>query len=171
MTIAQQIKWNFDTDGKLEIRDKSGQLIYLELSNGNWSKWEYNSQGNIIYFERSDGTIRDNRPKPNSESCQTAIDTICLLGVIDRLPHSKSRVPYTYHHDYLRQHSKVHHEMSRSDVSYSHTASDVELHAIALTQLLSEVGSDAIYHLDSRDLLICKKAKEITDAAVSRYNS
>ena len=61
--------------------------------------------------------------------------------------------------------------MSRSDVSSSHTASDVELYAIALTQLLSEVGSDAIYHLDSRDLLICKKAKEITDAAVSRYNS
>ena len=73
MTIAQQIKWNFDTDGKLEIRDKSGQLIYLELSNGNWSKWEYNSQGNIIYFERSDGTIRDNRPKP-CENKEIVID-------------------------------------------------------------------------------------------------
>ena len=170
-TIAQQIKWDFKTNGDLIIKDKNGGLIYREYSNGYWRKHEYDSQGNEIYYENSNGVIIDYLSKPSSESCQTAIDTICLLEVIDRLPHSKSRVPYTYHHDYLRQHSKVHHEMSRSDVSSSHTASDVELYAIALTQLLSEVGSDAIYHLDSRDLLICKKAKEITDGAVSRYNS
>ena len=170
-TIAQKIKWNFETNGELRIKDNNGKLIYWEDSNGVWEKSEYDSQGRFIYRENSFGKIIDNLSKPSSESCQTAIDTICLLEVIDRLPHSKSRVPYTYHHDYLRQHSKVHHEMSRSDVSSSHTASDVELYAIALTQLLSEVGSDAIYHLDSRDLLICKKAKEITDGAVSRYNS
>ena len=108
--------------------------------------------------------------KPTPESCQTSTNIDCLLEVIDKLPHSKSRVPYTYHHDYLRQHSKVHHQMSRSDVSASHTADEVELYAIALTQLLNEVGSDSIYHLDSADVLMCKKAKEITDAAVSRYN-
>lgn len=101
---------------------------------------------------------------------KTAVSSSCLLEVIDKLPHSKSRVPYTYHHDYLRQHSKLHIGMSRSYVASSHTADDIELHAIALTQILSEVGSDAIYHINSSDVLICKKAKEITEAAVSRYN-
>ena len=108
--------------------------------------------------------------KQNQPLQQTAVSSSCLLEVIDKLPHSKSRVPYTYHHDYLRQHSKVHSGMSRSDVASSHTADDVELYAIALTQLLDEIGSKAIYHINSNDVLVCKKAKEITDAAVSRYN-
>ena len=99
-----------------------------------------------------------------------AVSSSCLLEVIDKLPHSKSRVPYTYHHDYLRQNSKVHSGMSRSDVASSHTADDVELYAIALTQLLDEIGSKVIYHINPNDVLVCKKAKEITDAAVSRYN-
>ena len=84
MTIAQQIKWDFETNGNLEIRDKNGNLIYLEFSNGFWAKWEYDSQdnliycgdsegvwikyeydskGNEIYWENSHGEIIDNRPK------------------------------------------------------------------------------------------------------------
>ncbi len=84
-TVAQQIKWDFKTNGLLEIRDKNGKLIYLERSNGYWTKREYDSQGNQIYFEDSDGVwakrewdshgyqiyyensngrIEDNRPKP-----------------------------------------------------------------------------------------------------------
>ena len=82
MTIAQQIKWDF-TNGDLEIRDNNRNLIYLEDSDGIWSKWEYDSQGiiyhegsnknwakyefdsqgNEIYYEDSRGEIRDNRPK------------------------------------------------------------------------------------------------------------
>jgi glucose dehydrogenase len=83
-TIAQQIKWNFETNGSLEIKDKNenqiyyersngcwskgeydskGNLIYIESSNGFWSKHEYDSQGVVIYYENSNGTIQDNRPK------------------------------------------------------------------------------------------------------------
>ena len=83
-TIAQQIKWDF-TNGDLQIQDKNGRTIYLEHSDGDWSKseydskgnviyyensdkvwekWEYDSEGNLIYFEDSDGEIEDNRPKP-----------------------------------------------------------------------------------------------------------
>ena len=40
-TIAQQIKWNFETNDELEIKDKNG---------------------NQIYFENSRGEIEDNRP-------------------------------------------------------------------------------------------------------------
>ncbi len=93
-----------------------------------------------------------------------------ILQVIDKLPHSKTRVPYTYHHDYLRQHSKIHNGMSRSDVAGTHTSGDLELYAIALTQILDELGSEAIYHINSEDVYVCKKAKEITDAELIQYN-
>ena len=83
-TIAQQIKWDFEANGRLEILDKNGDKIYFEGSNGVWTKrewnsqgkeiyyensngyWEkceYNSQGNKIYYENSTGVIEDNRPK------------------------------------------------------------------------------------------------------------
>jgi glucose dehydrogenase len=84
-TIAQQIKWDFKTNGDLEIKDKNskeiyyensdgfwakyeydsdGNRIYYENSDGFWGKWEYDSQENVIYYENSYGTIIDNRPKP-----------------------------------------------------------------------------------------------------------
>jgi hypothetical protein len=89
-TIAQQIKWDFKTNGGLEIKDKNGEdiywedsdgdwakaeydsqgnRIYIEDSNGFWSKWEYDSKGNRIYYEDSDGEIIDNRPK----SCEDKV--------------------------------------------------------------------------------------------------
>jgi hypothetical protein len=54
-TIAQQIKWDFKTNGDLQIQDKNGKLIYMETSRGFWEKREWDSQGNRIYFENSDG--------------------------------------------------------------------------------------------------------------------
>jgi len=54
-TIAQQINWDFETNGGLEILDKDNNLIYFENSGGYWAKWEYDSQGNRIYFENSNG--------------------------------------------------------------------------------------------------------------------
>ena len=54
-TIAQQIKWDFEANGGLEIKDKNGRRIYFEVSDGYWSKREYDSQGNEIYFDNSDG--------------------------------------------------------------------------------------------------------------------
>jgi hypothetical protein len=94
MTIAQQIKWDFKTNGNLEIYDKNGKLIYFEYSNGNWTKWEHDSKGNIIYsedsvgywvkreynskgkciyYEDSNDIIVDKRPKP-CENKEIVID-------------------------------------------------------------------------------------------------
>ena len=86
-TIAQQLGI---TDFPFIIRDKNGNVIYIEDSdgawvkykydtNGNiirfnnsnryWSKNEYDSNGNQIYHEDSDGNIIDKRPK----SCEGKI--------------------------------------------------------------------------------------------------
>jgi hypothetical protein len=54
-TIAEQIKWDFETNGELEIWDKNGNRIYWENSNRDWLKWEHDSKGNTIYFESSSG--------------------------------------------------------------------------------------------------------------------
>jgi len=54
-TIAQQIKWDFKANGDLEILNKNGNQIYYENSDGDWSKWEYDSKGNCIYYEDSNG--------------------------------------------------------------------------------------------------------------------
>ena len=95
-TIAQQIKWDFKTNGGLEILNKNGKRIYLEYSNGDWVKWEwdskgnviyaetsgaywikseYNSKGNRIYYENSSGVIIDHRPKP-CENKEIVIDGV-----------------------------------------------------------------------------------------------
>ena len=62
-TIAQQINWDFTTNGSLEIKDKNGNTIYYENSGGDWAKHEWDSQGNVIYYETSNGIIIDYRPK------------------------------------------------------------------------------------------------------------
>ena len=68
-TIAQQIKWNFETNDELRIKDNNGKLIYWEDSNRVWEKSEYDSQGRLIYRENSFGRIIDKRPK----SCEGKI--------------------------------------------------------------------------------------------------
>ena len=63
-TVAQQIKWDFEANGELRIKDNNGKLIYWEDSNRVWEKSEYDSQGRLIYRENSFGRIIDKRPKP-----------------------------------------------------------------------------------------------------------
>ena len=60
-TIGQWLKWDFEVNGDLKIKDKNRKPIYFEASNEFWARWEYDSQGNQIYFEDSNGVIEDNR--------------------------------------------------------------------------------------------------------------
>ena len=78
-TIAQQLKIK---DFPFVINDKDGKEIYFEESDGwwiktdydkniirfensnnFWNKREYDAQGEIIYYEDSNGNIKDDRPK------------------------------------------------------------------------------------------------------------
>ena len=60
-TIGQWLKWDFEVNGSLYIRDKNVAPIYTELPNGFWAKFIRDSQANIIYYEDSDRIIKDNR--------------------------------------------------------------------------------------------------------------
>jgi hypothetical protein len=52
MTIAQQLKIK---DFPFKIKDKNGNQIYWEDSNGYWYKLEFDTNGNEIYYEDSNG--------------------------------------------------------------------------------------------------------------------
>jgi hypothetical protein len=75
-TIAQFLNVK---DFPFVIKDKNGNIIYREYSNGYWVKREYDDQGKEIRFENSDGYIIDNRPKPMIEL--TLEDIAKLKGV------------------------------------------------------------------------------------------
>jgi YD repeat-containing protein len=66
-TIGEWLNWDFKTDGNFEIHDKRGNLIYFEDETRYRAKWEYDSQGKVIYFKNSKGKIIDKRPKPSRE--------------------------------------------------------------------------------------------------------
>jgi hypothetical protein len=63
MTVGQLLKHDFKSKGSLFLYDSNGNIIYYENSNGFWIKRDYDVNGNRIYFENSSGTIIDNRPK------------------------------------------------------------------------------------------------------------
>ena len=52
MTLAQQ---NNITQFPYIITDEKGNRIYIENSNGSWTKREFDSTGKTIYYESSDG--------------------------------------------------------------------------------------------------------------------
>lgn len=66
-TFGQWLKWDFEKNGDLDIRNKDNELIYTERSNQSWAKWELGSENETVYFEDSDGNIIDIRHKPSPE--------------------------------------------------------------------------------------------------------
>ena len=59
-TIAQQLNIK---EFPVEIKDKNGNEIYWENSNGDWYRREYDSYGNETHYENSKGFIENRGPK------------------------------------------------------------------------------------------------------------
>ena len=68
-----------------------------------------------------------------------------IKNTIKQLPHSEGRVPYTYHHDYMRQ--NLFHGSSRSDIPNKNLSNDEELYAVALVQIVSELDTIQLIHI------------------------
>ena len=60
-TFGQWLNWDFKANGNLNVKDKNGNDIYLEVYDARWRKREYDSDGNLIYDECSEGIIFDKR--------------------------------------------------------------------------------------------------------------
>lgn len=91
-----------------------------------------------------------------------------IADVIKKLPHSESRVPYTYHHDYLRQNCQSFAGKSRSEVAQLHSSDMLELYATALVAVLGESDWQDIFNLSLQDIKVCNRAKDITDKMMKR---
>ena len=90
-----------------------------------------------------------------------------FLKVINKIPHLPTRVPYTYHHDYLRLNHSSYEGLSRSDVAGLHCATEDELYAVALIEICSNVSLNDIIQqggltIFQSDWEIIKKARELT---------
>ena len=53
-TVAQILKHDF-SNGDLSLYDSNGNEIYYENSNGYWIKYDYDINSNEIYYEDSKG--------------------------------------------------------------------------------------------------------------------
>ena len=87
-----------------------------------------------------------------------------IESVIKKLPHSESRVPYTYHHDYLRLH--VFKEASRANIAAKKCWSEEELYATALIGLLE--SATYLLTLSNEELDICRQAYQVCLAYIER---
>jgi hypothetical protein len=61
-TIAQELGVK---DFPFEIKDKMGNLIYLEQENGFWERWEVDLEGRELYYEDSDSFWRKTKRDDN----------------------------------------------------------------------------------------------------------
>ena len=55
MTIGQLLKHHDFSKDNLYLYDSNGNKIYYETSDGFWSKYDYDDNNNRIYLESSDG--------------------------------------------------------------------------------------------------------------------
>jgi len=67
--------------------------------------------------------------------------------VISKLSNNQNGVPYTHHHDYLRNNTERYRKSSRSDVA-KREASEEELYACCLAHILNQTNVDSLLKLD-----------------------
>ena len=93
-----------------------------------------------------------------------------IKSVIEKLPHSKTRVPYTYHHDYLRIRCRLFLNASREYVANNHADTEIELFAICLVQILKNTNAIDAFGLNSEDIAVCNKCIEIAKKSILKHN-
>lgn len=93
-----------------------------------------------------------------------------IKQVIAKLPHSSGRVPYTYHHDYMRTKCHQFRGFSRSDVASLHEEDELGLYMVALTHLLDTVKPSETFVLSDTDKEICLEAQKQTKQILEHYS-
>ncbi len=96
-----------------------------------------------------------------------------IKSVICKLPHSPGRVPYTYHHDFIRTHVDKFNSFSRSDITQIHVENEFELYCVALYVIINKVNWLDILELkllNDDDLLVCWQVRDIVYTIIHRYD-
>ena len=93
-----------------------------------------------------------------------------IKEVIKTLPHSEGRVPYTYHHDYLRLNSKKHKGMSRAEVANEYDFNELELYSLALACIVENISVKVMLDVSQENCAIIKECIKIAEGYVLSYN-
>ena len=102
------------------------------------------------------------------------ITTKQITSVIRKLPHTEGRVPYTYHHDYLRNNCPALSGWSRADIANSTVSFDSkELYAFALCQIIDEAYSCdiALTQFTDEDRQVIRKCMVFSEERMSFYQA
>ena len=83
--------------------DSNNNLIYYEKSGGYWEKREYDSNNNQIYYEDSDGVIRDKRPSnpinedidPKQKFLSLVVDNMVKQSKDNFFPFDSEKMSFT----------------------------------------------------------------------------
>ena len=62
-----------------------------------------------------------------------------IKSVISKFPHIKDRVPYTYHHDWIREYVPDYYGCSREEIA-ALKSDEYELYALALMEIIRGVS-------------------------------
>lgn len=91
---------------------------------------------------------------------------------IEKFPHSPTRIPYTYHHDYLRGEIYSKQNYSRGDIAAIKNWSEEELYSTALVYLLKDLNPlDIITGNLEIDTELCKQAITIVEQYTERIKN
>jgi hypothetical protein len=102
---------------------------------------------------------------------QNTITVADFQRVIKEIQHVPSRVPYTYHHDYLRTNSPKFKNKSRGDVGQEHISNDLELYATALIYLFDMSGSQVLEIMNDEEMGVSREAKKVVQGMLKMYET
>ena len=161
-TIAQQLGI---TEFPFKVKNDKGNVIYMEYDEGDWVRWEYDSEGretyyqnshsfwakreydnkgNEIYFENSDGEIRDNRPQPEPKPTTS----INLQHCLDR--------GFTV--------EKVHDPVYKEKHGKDYKICYLKLSKLHMIDYCVDDGMCEVYKLDNEGTILERKAlKDVND--------
>lgn len=92
-----------------------------------------------------------------------------IMEVINSLPHSPTRVPYTYHHDYLRENCSVFAFSSRAEIAEKHKTTNLELYILALAQIINTAKAWDVLDFTPEQIEVCKKVKVEAYKIIKKY--
>jgi hypothetical protein len=93
------------------------------------------------------------------------------INIINKFNVSQERIPYTYHHDYIRTHVENFKNESRSYIANYHRETKTEVYIVALTYVVETDTSNTVLSLSKDEQEFVKKCIEKTKVIVNSYEN
>jgi hypothetical protein len=104
----------------------------------------------------------------NINSLSKIIGTNTIINVIKKLPYIESRIPYTYHHDFIINYFSF---LSRSNVAFLKSWSYEDLYCGCLCFLVNEAHLIDAINLTKEDWIVIKYAKNHMNIVIEELKS